>query len=105
MGPVRSFSRVADAICQGKSTGIIDTTCLPQPSPTSTIPAVLNIAFSMAASIALLMVVINGFRYIIARGDPNATASAKNGILYAIVGLVVVMAAYSIVAFVVKGVG
>jgi hypothetical protein len=86
-------------------TSLLTSTCnLPNPNTSNTIPTVLNIVFSIAASVALLMVVINGFRYIIARGDPGSTASAKNGILYSLVGLAVVMAAYSIVAFVVKGV-
>ncbi|HUB93094.1 MAG TPA: hypothetical protein VMB52_01180 [Verrucomicrobiae bacterium] len=84
---------------------LISSACaLPNPNTDNTIPTVLDIVFSIAASVALLMVVINGFRYIIARGDPGQTASAKNGILYALVGLAVIMAAYSIVAFVVKGV-
>jgi len=82
---------------------LIDTTGLPRPGG-DTINVVLNIVFGVSASIAVLMIVIGGFRYIVAHGDPNQTASAKNGILYALVGLVVVMAAYSIVAFVVKGV-
>ena len=83
----------------------IDYSSLPKPNADNAIATTLNIVFAMAASIAVLMVVIGGFRYIVAGGDPNATASAKNQILYAIVGLIVVMAAYSIVAFVVKGVG
>lgn len=78
---------------------------LPQPNTSNTIPTILNMVFAISASVALLMVVIGGFRYIVARGDPSGTASAKNGILYAIVGLIVVMAAYSIVALTVKGVG
>ncbi len=81
---------------------IIDTSGLPGRSSGDTvINNALNIAFGVAASIAVLMVVIGGFRYIVAHGDPSQTASAKNGILYAIIGLVVVMAAYSIVTFVV----
>ena len=84
---------------------IIDTGGLPNPNTGNTVATVLNIVFSIAASVALLMIVINGFRYIVARGEPGGTASAKNGILYAIVGLIVVMAAYSIVALTVKGVG
>lgn len=70
----------------------------------NTVQIILNIVFGISASIALLMVVISGFRYIVAHGDPGATASAKNGIIYSIVGLIVVMAAYSIVAFVIHGV-
>lgn len=84
--------------------GIIDTSGLPKATGDNAVATILNIVFALAASIALLMVVISGFRYIIANGDPNATASARNGILYSIIGLVVVMAAYSIVAFVVNGV-
>jgi hypothetical protein len=83
---------------------IIDTSSLPQPNTSNTIQTVLDIVFGISASIAVLMTVIGGLKYIVARGDPNATASARNTILYAIVGLVVVMAAYSIVTFVVKGI-
>jgi hypothetical protein len=84
---------------------IIDTSGLPQPNTSNTIQTVLDMVFAISASVAVLMTVIGGFRYIIARGDPSATASARNTILYAVVGLVVVMAAYSIVTFVVKGIG
>ena len=65
---------------------------------------ILSIVFSVAASIALLMVIINGFRYVIARGDPNSVAQARKGILYSVIGLVVTLAALSIVTFAVNGV-
>ena len=84
---------------------IIDTSGLPQPNTNDTIQNALDIVFTISASLAVLMTVIGGFRYIIARGDPSATASARNTILYALVGLVVVIAAYSIVTFAVKGIG
>jgi hypothetical protein len=83
---------------------IIETKTLPHPNQGSAIPTALNIVFGISASIALLMVVIGGFRYVVSNGDPSGSASAKNTILYAIIGLIVVMAAYSIVAFVVNGV-
>lgn len=93
------------AFMQSMAAAIITTSGLPNPNTSNTEATVLNIVFSIAASVALLMIVINGFRYIVARGEPGGTASAKNGILYAIVGLIVIMAAYSIVALTVKGVG
>lgn len=83
---------------------IIDTSGLPKVTGDNAVSTALNIIFGVSASIALLMAVIGGFRYIVANGDPNAVSSAKNTILYAIIGLIVVMAAYSIVAFVVKGI-
>jgi hypothetical protein len=84
----------------------INVTSLPHPSDNGNniLPTILRIVFAMAASITVLMVVIGGFRYIVANGDPGATTSAKNSIIYALVGLLVVMVAYSIVALVVKGV-
>jgi len=91
----------------GTNSDPIDVSCLPHPSATTsgTIPTVLGIVLAFTASISVLMIVIGGFRYIVAHGDPNATAQAKNTIVYALVGLVVTMTAYSIVTFVVKGIG
>jgi hypothetical protein len=86
--------------------GVIDLSGLPKPAANaSTVQTVLNIVFGIAASAALLMIVIGGFRYIVAHGDPNSTAQARNTILYAVIGLLVTMAAYSIVTFVVGRVG
>lgn len=82
---------------------IVDYSSLPK-AKGNTIQTVVDIVFAISASIALLMIVVSGFRYIVAHGDPGATANARKGILYAVIGLLVVMAAYSIVAFVVKGV-
>jgi len=84
--------------------GIIDTSGLPQLKNNDPTQIIVNIVFALAASIALLMVVVGGFRYVVSNGDPNATASAKNTIMYSIIGLLVVMSAYAIVTFVVKGI-
>ena len=85
---------------------VIDTSGLPNAqADSSKLNTIVNTVFGVVASIAVLMIVINGFRYIVAHGDSNATAQARNGILYALIGLVVTMAAFSIVTFVVKGIG
>lgn len=83
--------------------GVVDYSSLPKQSGDTT-QQVLNIVFGVSASIALLMIVISGFRYIVANGDPNSVSSAKRGILYAVIGLIVVLAAYSIVTFVINGI-
>ena len=81
----------------------VDTGPLPHVNATSaTIKTVLDIVFTITGSLALLMITVGGFRYIISRGDPSATAQAKDTILYALVGLVISITAYSIVAFVVN---
>lgn len=57
------------------------------------------------ASTAVLLVVINGMQYINASGDPQKTAQARQGILYAVIGLIVVLFAATIVSFVLRGIG
>jgi len=85
---------------------VINTSGLPKPAANdAAVGKVLDIVFAFSASIAVLIIVVAGFRYILAHGDPNATAQAKMAIIYSLVGLLVVMTAYSIVTFVVKGVG
>lgn len=74
------------------------------PTPTadsSAIQTVLGIAFGIIGALALLMVVVSGLRYILSAGDPQKTAQAKNGIVYALVGVVVAITAEGIVHFVV----
>ena len=90
------------------SKGVLCTNSLPNSGADPTGSAIsigLNILFAIATSIALLVIVIGGLRYIIARGDPSATAQARESIIYAAVGLVITLAAYSIVTFVLKGLG
>jgi len=54
----------------------------------------------LTAAISVVMIIIGGLRYIFSAGDPGSTKGAKDTILYAVVGLVVVIFAQVIVAFV-----
>ena len=76
---------------------------LPKPAADSaSIADILSIVFSIIGALALLVIVISGLRYILATGDPQKTAKAKEGIVYALVGLAVALMAQAIVVFVVK---
>ena len=70
------------------------------PAGQDQIDIILNIVFGIAGSLALLFIVIGGLRFILSQGDPNGVAQGKNTIIYALVGLVVTLTAYSIVTFV-----
>jgi len=81
---------------------VLNYNTLPKPNATTdTVTTILNIVAGITASIALLMAVIGGFRYILARGNPQDAASARNTIIYAVVGLIITILAYSIVLFVI----
>jgi hypothetical protein len=64
------------------------------------ITVVIN-AFSLIVGIAaVIMIIVGGLKYIISGGEAGNVTSAKNTILYAIIGLVVVALAQFVVKFV-----
>lgn len=87
----------------------LDTSSLPNSSGTndptaSAIQTGLEVVFGVIGAVALLIIVIAGLRYIVAAGDPGQVAQAKKAIIYALVGLVIALSGFTIVAFVVKSV-
>lgn len=66
------------------------------------IAAVVNILSLIVGIIAVIMIIVGGFRYVTSGGDSSSTTTAKNTIIYAIVGLVIVAFAQAIVQFVLK---
>lgn len=68
-------------------------------------PKALGLVFALLGSISLLVIVISGIRYMLASGDPGKVAQARMTILYAVVGLIVSLSAFSIVTFVVRATG
>lgn len=67
----------------------------------NTIATVINILSLVVGVAAVIMIIIGGFRYITSGGDSAAVNGAKNTVLYAIIGLVVVGVAQFIVRFVI----
>ena len=71
----------------------------------ASISTLLQILFGIIGALALLIIIIAGFRYIVSAGDPQKTANAKSTIIYALVGLAIAITAQAIIAFVVERVG
>ncbi|HSX00160.1 MAG TPA: pilin [Patescibacteria group bacterium] len=61
---------------------------------------VVNIFSIVVGIVAVIMIVFGGFKYITSGGDSGNITSAKNTIVYAVIGLVVVALAQFIVKFV-----
>ncbi len=64
------------------------------------ITTIVNIISLIVGIVAVIMIIIGGLRYITSNGDSGNVTNAKNTILYAIVGLVIVALAQIIVRFV-----
>lgn len=65
------------------------------------IKSIVNLLSIIVGVVAVFMIIIGGLRYITSGGDSSNVNSAKNTILYAIVGLVVVAMSQVIVQFVI----
>jgi hypothetical protein len=62
---------------------------------------ITNVLLFVIGAVSVIMLIIGGIRYTVSGGDSSAVTSAKNTILYAIVGIVVALLAYAVVNFVV----
>jgi hypothetical protein len=65
-----------------------------------TVTSLINILSIAVGVVAVIMLVVGGFRFVVSAGNDSAVSAAKNTIVYAIVGLVIVALAQIIVHFV-----
>lgn len=65
----------------------------------------LNIAVRFAGIAAFVMLLVGGFQFLTAGGDPKKTQAASSTLTYAIFGLVAVIAAWFILLFIEKFTG
>ncbi len=66
----------------------------------SIIKLIVNVFSLIVGVVAVIMIIVGGLKYITSGGDSGNVTGAKNTILYAIVGLIVVALAQFIVRFV-----
>lgn len=67
---------------------------------TGVVSQISSILLFIVGIVAVIMIVVGGFRYIISGGDASQVQAAKNTILYALVGVIIAILAYAIVNFV-----
>lgn len=65
------------------------------------ITSIVNTILIIVGVVAVIMLIIGGFRYVISQGNEKNISAAKDTILYAVVGLVVAILSYAIVNFVI----
>jgi hypothetical protein len=95
----------ANAIGQGACDAAGQANCTDKQSATSvntTVTNVINILSVAVGLVAVIMIIVAGLRYISSGGAQDKVAAAKNTILYAVIGLVIVALAQVIVHFVIQ---
>lgn len=61
-------------------------------------------AYTVAGVVAVIFIIKNAIDYMISQGDPGKTKKATHGIIYAVVGLVIVLLAAVITGFVINAI-
>lgn len=88
----------ADAIGQGAETsGLQESRSLED-----NITLVTNILLFVIGAISVIVIIIGGIKFVTADGDSGKIKSARETILYAIVGIIIALLAYAIVNWVVR---
>lgn len=90
-------------LCSGANLQVGNEDCNqgdPENTVNNIIATVINIFSLVVGVVSVIMIIIGGLKYITSGGDSGNVSGAKNTILYAIVGLVIVALAQIIVRFV-----
>lgn len=89
----------------GNSTACGASTAGEGPSDLQTLAKrVVNFLSVIVGVVAVIMIIVGGFRYITSGGESSNVSGAKNTLIYAIVGLIIVALAQFIVHFVLTNV-
>lgn len=90
----------APTICQDNKTQTIDDNAFFGPNGIFT--KIISLLSMVIGVVAIIMIIVGGLKYVLSNGDANSINSAKNTILYAIIGLVISVIAQGIITFVIK---
>jgi len=109
VGVVHAENELQGSLCNGTNLGLgqtQDDSCTQGDSAGNQVNTAvklgLNLFSAIVGIIAVVMIIIGGVKYITSNGDSGNITSAKNTILYAVIGLVVVALAQIIVKFVLE---
>jgi len=92
-----SGSAANSALCKDKDKS--STTIL---GPQGILVKAVQIVTTIVGIASVVMVVVGGFKYVLSNGDAGQIASAKNTILYALIGMVVAGLSSAIISFVIS---
>ena len=94
------------AACEGAGGTWSGGTCDDGPDGLGSVfQSVINVLLFLLGAVAVIMLIIGGFRYVVSGGDSSRIESAKNTILYAVIGIIVAFLAWAAVSFLVDSLG
>ena len=64
----------------------------------------LNLVYLVAGMVAVIVIILAGFSYVTSRGNAEKTKQARNSIMGALIGIVIIMSAFVVTQFIIRGV-
>ena len=110
--PVSTTPNIKENLCQGAVNLKVDAAgnCVAaittdETTFNDTLAKAINIISIIVGVVAVIMIIFGGFKYITSGGASEKVTTAKNTILYGLIGLIIVALAQVIVKFVLKQTG
>ena len=73
-------------------TQVLTLACIP-----TLVRNIITFGLDLVGAVCLIIIIFSGIKFILARGDPKEIILAKNALIYAVVGLLVVLLAFLVV--------
>jgi hypothetical protein len=96
--PTTAREQIQCGACDAAGSASCDSSAAPK-TLNDTIKEIIDILSVIGGAAAVVMIVIAGFRFVTSGGNAESTKSARNTIIYAVIGLVVIALAQIIVHF------
>lgn len=95
---------ICDSACNASAKAKEYAGCSGSKDISKAIANVLNSIIAVGGIVAVIFIVVGGFKYMTSAGDPGKIESAKKTIIYALVGLIVCALAFAITNIVIGAV-
>ncbi len=67
-----------------------------------TVVNVVNVLLGIIGSLSVIVIIVSGLFFVTSQGSPDRIKTAKNALIYSVIGLVVSILSYTIVNFVIS---
>ena len=88
--------------CGSSNSAGVPVSTAPSGTINSTVANVVNILSIFVGIVAVIVIVVGGFRYVTSNGKQESVQGAKNTIMYAVIGLIIAALAQVIARFVLR---
>lgn len=89
------------AVATGTDPDSTTTVNIPTASGSDLLANGLNLMYFLAGTVAVIVIIIAGIMYSTSSGDAGRITKAKNLLTYSIVGLIIILVAFVVTAFVI----